>query len=46
MRIQKVSYVVKVGATNHVMTMTRVVGLKLRELVPVRAKRESKTKKS
>jgi len=42
MRIQKVSYVVKVGETNHVMTMTRIVGLKIRELVLVKTKQAKK----
>lgn len=42
MRIQKVSYVVKVGETSHVMTMTRIVGLKIRELVLVKTKQAKK----
>ncbi|MFA6095427.1 MAG: hypothetical protein WC767_01135 [Candidatus Paceibacterota bacterium] len=39
MRIEKVSYVVKAGKATYVMTMTRVAGMKVRELVPVRTKR-------
>ncbi len=39
MRIQKVSYVVTIGTARHVITMTRIAGLKLRELVPVKVKR-------
>lgn len=42
MRIQKISYVVRVGQAIEVISMTRIVGMKIRELVPVRTKRAKK----